>query len=473
MYLFYRVRLEEIFMNELTIPLSSASGIPLYEQIYRFIVSEIHEGRLKQGARLPSKRALCAHLNVSLSTVETAYGLLLAEGYIISRPKSGYYAASSGLPDVRHAAVQSTPACPAAAPPLFDASTSAVDTSAFPYATWAKIFKQVLYDRPDLLSRGDPQGDIELREVLASFLYQYRGVRCQAGQIVVCAGMEHLIEVLIRLTEPSASAAFEDPGYDMPGRIFREYGRAVYPIPVDSSGLNVNALRKTDASLVYVTPSHQFPTGALMPFARRMQLLSWAGESPDRLIIEDDYDSEFRYNSRPVPALQGLSHANNVVYAGTFSRTIAPSIRIAYMVLPDALMNRYLSGRSASSSLVSRFEQQTLARFLQGGYYARHLRRVGNIYRARCAELSRALRRLEGVSVAADDAGLHFLVSHSRLTESEMTKRAAARGIILRGLSEYCHSDASASSTVVMGFAGLSDGQIPEFAALLEEAWRE
>ena len=459
-------------MQELTIPLNAAADIPLYEQIYRFIVSEIHESRLKQGARLPSKRVLCAHLSVSLSTVETAYSLLLAEGYIISRPKSGYYVASSGLSDVRHTAAPPVPIREASAPPLFDASTSAVDTSAFPYSTWAKIFKQVLYDRPDLLSRGDPQGDIELREALAAFLYQYRGVRCQAGQIVVCAGMEHLIEMLVRLTDQAASAAIEDPGYDMPGRIFREHGRAVHPIPVDASGLNVDSLRKTDASIVYVTPSHQFPTGALMPFARRMQLLSWAGEVPGRLIIEDDYDSEFRYSSRPVPALQGLSPANNVVYAGTFSRTIAPSIRIAYMVLPDALMNRYLASRSASSSLVSRFEQQTLARFLQGGYYARHLRRVGNIYRARCAALSRTLCRIEGVSVSADDAGLHFLVSHSRLTEREMIGRAASLGITLRGLSEYCHTGSLPSSTIVMGFAGLTDEQIPEFAALLESVWR-
>ena len=460
-------------MQELTLPLNPASAVPLYEQIYRFIVSEIHEGRLKKGARLPSKRALCAHLGVSLSTVETAYSLLLAEGYVISRPKSGYFAASSGLPDVIHPTVQPMPAVSSAAAPLFDASTSAVDTSAFPYATWAKIFKQVLYERPDLLNRGDPQGDIELREALASFLYQFRSVRCHAGQIVVCAGMEHLLEVLVRLTDPSASAALENPGYDMPCRIFREHGRAVYPVPVDSSGLDVDALRQTDASIVYVTPSHQFPTGALMPFARRMQLLSWAGESPDRLVIEDDYDSEFRYSSRPVPALQGLSPAGNVVYTGTFSRTIAPSIRIAYMVLPDALMRRYLAGRSASASLVSRFEQQTLARFLQGGYYARHLRRVGNIYRARCAALSRALSRIDGVSVSAADAGLHFLVSHSRLSEDEMIARAANCGISLRPLSGYSHTPSAPSSTVVMGFAGLTDDEISKFAALLDEAWRE
>ena len=458
-------------MQELTVPLNTASDLPLYEQIYRFIVAEIHEGRLTEGARLPSKRALCAHLGVSLSTVETAYGLLLAEGYIISKPKSGFFAASSGQPDALHPAQPPLPDANKPPAPLYDVSTSAVDTAAFPYATWAKIFKQVLYERPDLLTRGDPQGDIELRQALASFLYQYRGVRCHAGQIVVCAGMEHLIEVLLRITDPS-SAALEDPGYDMPYRILREHGLPVHPVPVDASGLSVDALRRTDASLVYVTPSHQFPTGALMPFSRRMQLLSWASESPERLIIEDDYDSEFRYTSRPVPALQGLSGAGNVVYAGTFSRTIAPSIRVAYMVLPEKLLPAYYQRCAASASLVSRFEQQTLARFLQGGYYARHLRRIGNIYRARCAALVRNLRAIEGLSVSADDAGLHFLLTHDRLTEDEMLRRAAEHGVRLRGLSEYCHVKQSARSTVVMGFAGLTDSQLSDFSALLEKAWR-
>ena len=470
--LFYRVRSEEIFMQELTLPLNAASPVPLYEQIYRFVVSEIHEGRYKEGTKLPSKRALRTHLGVSLSTVETAYGLLLAEGYIVSRPKSGFFVASSGLPDAIYP--DHPPASAALETPAlrFDASTSAVDTSAFPYATWAKIFKQVLMDRPDLLNRGDPQGDIELRQALAAFLYQYRGVRCHAGQIVVCAGMEHLIEVLLRLIPPAVSAALEDPGYDMPYRILREHGLTVHPIPVDSSGMDVDSLRRSDASLVYVTPSHQFPTGSLMPFSRRMQLLAWASQFPSRLIIEDDYDSEFRYSSRPVPALQGLSPSGNVVYTGTFSRTIAPSIRVAYMVLPESLLAAYRERISASASLVSRFEQQTLARFLQGGYYARHLRRVGNIYRARCAALSGALRKIEGVSVSANDAGLHFLISHDRLTENEMISRAAIHGICLRGLSEYMHTEKSASSTVIMGFAGLADHQIPELAALLESAWR-
>lgn len=459
-------------MQELTIPLDPSSSIPLYEQIYRFIALEIHEGRLAEGARLPSKRALCSHLGVSLSTVETAYGLLLAEGYIASRPRSGFFIASSGLPEAIHRPQPAAPTAAPAQPPVFDTSTAAVDTSAFPYSTWAKIFKQVLYDRPDLLNRGEAQGDIELREALASFLYQYRGVRCRAEQIIVGAGMEHVIEVLLRLTNPAASVALEDPGYAAPYRVIQEHGRAVYPIAVDSSGMDIRALRESGASIAYVTPSHQFPTGALMPVSRRMQLLAWAAETPDRLIIEDDYDSEFRYSSRPIPALQGLSEAGSVVYAGTFSRTIAPSIRVAYMVLPESLLARYRVGYIHSSSPVSRFEQQTLARFIQGGYYARHLRRVGNVYRARCAALAGALRGIDGVHVSADDAGLHFMISHDRLTEKELIARAARCGISLNGLSEYCHSAEPAQSAVVMGFAGLRDDQVPALAALLKKAWQ-
>ena len=459
-------------MQELTVPLDPNASAPLYEQIYRFIVSEIHEGRLSEGTRLPSKRAMCGHLGVSLSTVETAYGLLLAEGYIASRPRSGFFVASSGLPKALHRPNPAPPPAPVNPPPRLDASTSAVDTSAFPYATWARIFKQVLYDRPDLLNRGDPQGDIELRQALAAFLYQYRGVRCRAEQLVVGAGMEHLIEVLLQLTSPDAPVALEDPGYSTPYRVVERHGRAIRPIPVDAGGMDISALSQSDAQIAYVTPSHQFPTGALMPVSRRMQLLSWAARQPGRLIVEDDYDSEFRYSSRPVPALQGLSDNENVVYTGTFSRTIAPSIRVAYMVLPDPLLSLYRKHYGHAASPVSRFEQQTLARFLQGGYYARHLRRVGNLYRARCLSLTRALNALPGVSVTGDDAGLHFLIKHEHLTESEMLLHAREQGLSLHGISEYCREAAPPPSTVVTGFAGLTDEQIIEFAALIGKAWR-
>jgi len=458
-------------LQELTIPLNPASQTPLYEQIYRFIVSEIHEGRLSEGVRLPSKRSLCTHLGVSLSTVEGAYSLLLAEGYITSRPRSGFFVTASALPKAIHKPSAPSPRTPSAQPPVFDTSTSAVDTSAFPYATWAKIFKQVLYERPDLLQRGDVQGDRELREALAGFLYQYRGVQCRPEQVVVGAGMEHLIEIILRLTAPDAPVALEDPGYAAMSRIIMGHGRTVRPIPVDEGGLNLEALRASDARIVYVTPSHQFPTGALMPVGRRMQLIAWAGEQAERLIIEDDYDSEFRYSSRPIPALQGLSPAGNVIYAGTFSRTVAPSIRIAYMVLPESLLSVYQSLYGRSASPVSRFEQQTMARFLQGGWYARHLRRVGNLYRARCAALSEALSAIRGVCISANDAGLHFLITHDSLSEEELLARAAARGILLHGLSEYCLLTPARPSTVVIGFAGLNDLQIPELAARLKQAW--
>ena len=463
-------------MQELTVPLDSASRTPLYEQIYRFVVSEIRSGRIREGDRLPGKRTLCAHLGVSLSTVETAYSLLQAEGYIASRPRSGFYAAASSLPMTPPPEAAPQPAAhrPSAAPkaPRLDTSTSAVDTSAFPYATWARIFKRVLYDHPDLLQRGDAQGDPELREALSAFLYQYRGVRSTPEQIVVGAGLTGLLEMILHITAPNAPVALEDPGYGAPYRLLRRMGRAARPIPVDGEGMRIGALCQSDAALCYLTPAHQFPTGALMPVGRRMQLLAWAQEAPDRFLIEDDYDSEFRYSSRPIPALQGLG-GDRVIYAGTFSRTIAPSIRVAYMVLPEALLARYRAEYAASASPVSRFEQQTLARFLREGFYARHLRRVGSLYRARCAALTAALSAIDGVSVLANDAGLHVLITHARLSEGELIARAASRGIRLSGLSGYCHQAAPAPSTVVCGFAGLTDAQVPELAALLAQAWAD
>ena len=208
-----------------------------------------------------------------------------------------------------------------------------------------------------------------------------------------------------------------------------------------------------------------------MPVGRRAELLRWASERPDRLIIEDDYDSEFRHFSRPLPALQGLDAAGRVAYIGTFSRSLAPSMRLAYMVLPPALLNSYRESQIKSGETVSRFEQQTLARFIAEGYYARHLRRAGNAYAARLKVLLALLHDIPGSSVSGQQAGLHFLLTVPQLSEQELIQRAANAGIRLHGLSEYCRKEKAPPSTLVLGFAGLKDGELEEAVRSLREAW--
>lgn len=449
-------------MDELLFDLSPEAKLPLYEQLYRAIAQAIRDGTLAQGRRLPSKRALCAALGVSQNTVETAYGLLCAEGYLSARPRSGYYV----CPLDRLPEGERLPAAPEPAPvppPRWNFSTAAVDVHLFPFATWARLTKENLYGHPELLERGDPQGDRDLREALCRFLAETRGVRCAPEQLVLGAGVEVLLDLVCKLLPEETVYALEDPGYHVPYRVLGQNRREVVPLPLDSQGLSLAALRNSPAQVAYVTPSHQFPTGLTMPIGRRTGLLAWAAEQPERYLIEDDYDSEFRYASRPVPALQGLDRAGRVVYIGTFSRTIAPSIRVAYLVLPQSLLERYREAPPYAGSTVSRLEQRTLCRFLDEGYYARHLRRAAGVYRRRQQRLLAELSRLPGARIAGEAAGLHFLLSLPGVGETELLRRGAAAGLRLAGLGQYAHRARVQDSTLVLGFGGL--GEEPEAAA--------
>ena len=452
------------------LPVFSA-GAPLYDQLYRHIAAAIQSGTLAPGTKLPSKRRLCALAGVSMSTVETAYSLLAAEGYVLARPRSGYVCAHLLPP---------APAAPASvfetSPPpppkwAYDCSTSAVDTSAFPFSSWARITKEAVYENPGLLQRGHPQGDAPLRAALAELLSQYRGVRCSLEQVVVGAGADYLLSLLLQSLPEQKAIALEDPGYPAAYTAAALHGRNAVPVPVDGEGMVPEALEASGAGLAYVTPSHQFPLGVAMPAGRRSRLLHWAASAPDRWLIEDDYDSEFRWSSRPIPALQGLDRAGRVVYMGTFSRSIAPAIRVAYMILPPALLERYRAAFAHSACTVSRFEQENLRRFLTQGLYGRHLRRAGNLYRKKCALFTGALSKIPGVIVSGADAGLHFLVTLPRFTEAELVERAAAKSVRVYPLSRYCHGAQPRPSTVVLGFAGLTEQELDRAAALLKEAW--
>lgn len=463
-------------MYNITLSLDPASKTPMYEQLYRYFVAEIHSGRMRQGEKLPSKRNLCAHLGISRSTVETAYGILASEGYITPRPKSGYYVSDFVSFDQVSSPVKPAPIVAERAAvsdrPEFDFSTASVDTSLFPYSSWAKLNKEVVYSSPELLQRGERQGDGVLRCALADFLGEYRGVSCTPSQIIVGAGMEYLTGLLFQLFPRDAVFGMEDPGYSSIYHTILNNGRQLRFIPLDGGGISISALDSSDVSVAYITPSHQFPMGVTMPAGRRSQLLRWAAGREGRFIIEDDYDSEFRYSSRPVPAMQSMDAGGRVIYISTFSRSIAPSIRIAYMVLPPVLLERYHALSGYSLSTVSRYEQAVMARFLSEGFYARYLRRVGNLYRQRRTLLVSALEELEGVSISGSSGGIHFLLSNSRFPEDELILRANKKGILLRGLSTYCRQCAPKPSTLVVGYGGLRDGQIGPAVQALKEAWK-
>ena len=471
---------EAIIMFTLALSLDPKGRTPMYEQLYAAMADAIREGALRHGEKLPSKRTLCAQLGVSRSTVETACELLLAEGYVESRPRSGYYvaeyqtvAATQGkvLCVPREATENRDRFLNAENRPLLPSlSTSAVDVSLFPYASWAKLYKEVVYNSPELLQRGDPQGEAALREALVRLLSEYRGVRCAPEQLVVGSGMETLLDQLITIFGPEAVYAMEDPGYPALERSLRARGRELRFVPMDSAGMDADALETSGAGVAYLTPSHQFPLGITMPASRRSRLLRWAAER-EGWIVEDDYDSEFRYGGRPISSMQGMDRHGRVIYAGTFSRSLAPAIRLAYMVLPPALLPRWEAVYGRQQPTVSRYEQTVMARFLDGGFYARYIRRVGKLYADRRAALLEALSGIEGLTVSGADGGIHLLVTLPRLSEAELLRRAAEAGLPLRGLSEFCHRVPAEPSTLVLGYGGLATKEIPALTERLKTAW--
>lgn len=464
-------------MSILTLRLDPERKQPYYFQLYQAILQEIQSGGLAAGEKLPSKRSLAQRLSVSVNTVDSAYQMLTAEGYLRAADRSGFYVQPLALPTPPAEAEEDIGPPPPAPPSYeFDCAAGSVDTDAFPFETWSRLSRSVMYRQPQLLHHGDPQGDLELRQTLCRYLRQARGVHCGPEQVIVGAGMEYLLTVLCRLLPEDALFAMEEPGYPKAAQALRNGGGRLAHIPLEGGGMSVELLEQSGAQCAYLTPSHQFPTGAAMPAGRRSQLLQWAAARPDRYLIEDDYDSEFRYSGRPIPALQGADRQGRVIYCGTFSRSVAPSIRIAYLALPPSLLPLYRQRFSLQSSTVSRFEQHALSRFIQEGFYERHLNRTRNLYKKRRDLLIDELKQTPvgpWIQVLGAEAGLHLLLRLTNgMKEAEMLERARAQGAALTGLSSYYHDPALApAADTLCGYAHIPQQKIPALAQALGRAW--
>ena len=446
---------------------------PLYEQLYAALADEIRTGQRAPGTPLPGRRTMAAQQGVSVNTVDTAYQMLAAEGLAEPRPRSGFYVQKTY--GMLHSRARRTapPAPPSAAEPapLYDLSTGSVDTA----RSWGRIQKELLYQRPELLQRGETQGDAPLRAQIAAYLSSYRGVECTPEQIVVGAGIEYLLGCLAHLFA-GGMAAIENPGYSRTRTVLQNSGIPCTLVDIDREGLPADALEESGANLCYLTPSHHFPTGVTMPAPRRAQLLAWAAAKPGRYILEDDYDSEFRFDTRPLPSLQGMAGPDGpVVYLTTFSKSLAPGIRIACMVLPQSLLGRYRRDFATYANTVSRFEQQTLCEFMAGGYFTRHLARMRLAYKRRMEAFAAALRTaLPGVELDGVHSGLHFLLTLPGAGgEKAMVAAAAEQGVRLRGLSEYylARPELCQADTVVAGYSALREEDVEAVAAALARAW--
>lgn len=470
-------------MYDMTIRLRPGSDVCLYVQIYEHIKREIRDGKLLEGERLPSTRSLAEYLQVARSTVDCAYGQLLSEGYIESRPYKGYFVCpieellqlDSGLSALenRQAAVGAMPGG-REEPYRINFSPYDIDMSGFPFSVWKKITKNILTDaNSDLFAKGEGQGDYSLRQTISRYLHSARGVECRPEQIIVGAGNDFLLLLLEKILGRDVRIAMENPTYKRSYRIFRSFAYPIVTVDMDECGMRADRLEQADVRAAYVMPSHQFPMGTVMPIGRRMELLKWADGGSDRYLIEDDYDSEFRFRGKPIPALQASDRHGRVIYMGSFSKAIAPAIRVSFMVLPKPLLEIYERECSFYSCTVSRIDQSILNVFIGEGYFERHLNKMRKIYRGKHELLLECLGELrEEFAIAGENAGLHLLLTSKRgIPEGELLERAAGRQVRVYGLSESSVEEASGGAAVLLGFGGLTDEEIREGTALLKEAW--
>ena len=440
----------------LTYELKKSPGVPLYEALYRCIRGDILSGILRPGEKLPSKRALAENLEVSKITVETAYNQLLAEGFIRSQEKVGYFV---------EAVERSASALPAAEAPegehhreyLLDLTANG--TEQFPFSVWSRLQREVMLDYGEkLLSPLPNQGIPELRQAIAAHLAAFRGMEVDPRNILIGAGTDFLYNLLIQLLGRDKAYAVEEPGYGKIRKIYAAGGVECISAPMDDKGVRPDRLGH--AQVLHISPSHHFPTGLVTPVSRRMELLAWAKEG-EKWIIEDDYDTEFRFDAHPMPAMQSLD-AERVIYMNSFSKTLAPSIRISYMVLPAALMGAFREKLGFYSCTVPSFEQYTLARFLSRGYFEKHLNRMRKFYKNRrntVVSLLESCAFAEKLTILEQDAGLHFLLRvDTELSDGALTRRLEEAGIRVKMLSTYYHGSAEEHQHyLVVNYSGLKE----------------
>jgi len=467
-----------LIMDKLTFIFNMNSKIPLYHQLYHHIKSEIQSGKISYDTRLPSKRKLSSHLKISLNTIQTAYDQLIEEGYVIPKSRKGYYVCKIDhiikpetqkdhkLHDIKH----KQPVI------RYDFLYNGVDMKSFPFSIWRKITKDVIneYDS-ELFISGDSQGDMNLRACIAEYLHQSRGMNCSSDQIVISSGTEFMYQILIQLFDKENIFGIENPGYEKLNLLFSSNNAGFKAINIDRNGMIPEEIIKSGANILCITPAHQFPSGEIMPINRRAQILNWANESGRRYIIEDDYDSEFKYSGKPVPALHGLDSNGKVIYMGTFSKSLSPALRVSYMVLPESLIKKYAENLSFIVCPVSVIEQKVLYNFIQGGYFERHLNKMRNIYRKKRELLVRNINGLNcGIEIIGADAGLHLLLKiNNGMTEAELVFSALQKSLKVYGISNFYSnkSNIDKTPTILIGFATLTDYEISRAINLLKIAW--
>lgn len=463
---------------ELVTPLlKTDSNIPLYQQLYNFLKGEIQSGTIAFGTKLPSKRKLASYLGISQNTIQSAYDQLIEEGYIKAREKSGYFVCQLDyLQHLKLIPVKEPVPATGQQAVAYDYSYHGVDIPTFPFVIWRRLMKEVIneYDT-ELLTPGDCLGDSGLRRTIATYLHHSRGVNCSAGQVVISSGTEMLFQSLIQLFGKDYIYGIENPGYEKLNQLFSGNRANFCAIPIDDFGMQPEYIQKSNANVLCITPAHQFPSGQIMPINRRIQLLNWANQAQDRYLIEDDYDSEFKYSGKPIPALQGLDTNEKVIYMGSLSKSLSPTLRVSYMVLPNHLMERYHDNLSYLLCPVPIFEQKTLRRFIEDGYFERHLNKMRNIYRRKREILTDTMLKAGyPITILGADAGLHVMVMvNNHMTEEQLVVSALQQGVKVYGSSKYYYDKAflPKQPAIILGYAVMSEEEIRASIPRLLKAW--
>ncbi len=494
-------------MIDLALHITAEGDTPLHQQIYEQIRAAVLTGRVKLNQRIPASRQLAKSLSVSRTTVIQSYDQLISEGYLETKPGAGTFVCAQvpdellkihkNLDSERLPAAKNGAATPLQLsglalskygkhlhrmPDRFSRQTCLLsfryglpDLGHFPIQTWRRLWNRYSTASTAWMDySSDAMGYEPLREEIAQYVSQARAVRCTPEQILVTNGTQQALSLIVRLLQ-AKHVAIENPGYLSARRILESSGATICPVPVDAEGLKIDGpdgllelSRQHSPQLVYTTPSHQFPTGVLMSLSRRLALLQWAQQA-NALIIEDDYDSEFRYSGRPVPALQGLDTHDRVLYVGTFSKVMFPGLRLGYVVLPLALVPLFRRAKWLCDRQGSIIDQQTLCDFIRDGYLAKHVRRMRGIYEARRRSLVTSLMSIQNhtqkpIKVLGDEAGLHVTAQFSaQLSSFQLMEQSQARGVGIFSTQE--HYDPSINSAAIdgefiFGFGNISQSDI-------------
>lgn len=461
----------------ITYTFTNTGSDSLYEYLYKCIKNDILQGNIRAGEKLPSKRTFAKNLGISVITVENAYEQLIAEGYIYSIPKKGFYVTDLKKEvetEKKTVTKEMVPITGGESGYFADFTSNQTQSELFPFTVWTRMIREVLGENQIQLMTNPPCGGIyPLREAIAKYLKEFRGMTVLPEQIIIGAGTEYLYGLLIQLLGTDKIYAVENPGYRKIAKIYRSWKVACEYIDMDEEGVQIGELQRKRVDILHISPSHHYPTGIVMPVSRRYELLGWAAKSNSHYIIEDDYDSELRLGGQPIPTMQSIDVSDRVIYMNTFTKTLASTVRISYMILPPPLLEQFYERLSFYSCSVSNFEQYTLGKFIEEGFFEKHINRLRNHYHKKRDILLGAIResRLgDLVHISGEEAGVHFLMEiQTEKEEEEFLTSAQTQGIRLSPLSAHYHDqEAERKNVYVMNYSSVQMEDAQEIVRRLE-----